>query len=130
MGTEYTFYDYIDADNDGSNVINSWLHNDGSASKAFFDQIIPYLEESPPPWMSKYTEKMRGKWKGFIEIRKTGSVQYRLLGQMRGRKIYLVACAIHKAPYYLTTVTPNKALLRIEQMDKNPTKYRRYHVYN
>lgn len=129
MGTEYTFYDYIDADGDGINAINNWLHTDGKDSKAFFDQVILHLEASPPPWMSKYTKMMHDDWKGFIEVRKTGSIQYRLIGKMIGRNIYLVACAIHKDQYFYTTVSARLAIERVKQMVVNPSKYRRYHDY-
>lgn len=129
MSKEFTFFDYFDADGNGSNVINDWLHNNGKDSKAFFNQIIPHLEESPPPWMSKYTKFMRDDWQGFIELRKTGSIQYRLIGKMIGRYIYLIACAIHKDQYFNATVSPKVASERVKQMVVNPKKYRRYHDY-
>jgi hypothetical protein len=130
MGREYTFYDYIDADGGGSNVIKNWLNGPGKDAKAHFTNIMPYLESLPPPWMNKYTTLMRGEWDGFIELRKTGRVQYRLLGQMIGRDIYLVACGTHKDQYYTTDVTPQTALTRVSQMINNPAKYRRKHEYH
>lgn len=130
MDTEYTFYDYIDADGDGSNVIKSWLNGAGKDAKAYFTHIIPYLESSPPPWITKYTTLMRGDWDDFIELRKTGKVQYRLLGKMIYRNIYLVACGIHKDQNYITSVTPATALIRVSQMITNPAKYGREHEYN
>ena len=130
MGTEYRFYDYIDADGDGSNVIKSWLNGEGKDAKAHFMQIMPHLESSPPPWKTKYTKLMKDEWDGFIELRKTGKVQYRLLAQMRSRNVYLVACGIHKGQNYTTDVTPEKASVRVSQMIDNPAKYRREHEYN
>src|SRR4030042_4423938 len=108
MGSEFTFYDYIDADGSGVNVIERWLNGDGKPAKAFFTMIIGQLEASPPPgtrdsvWRRPYTTLMKGKWDGFIEFRKTGSVQYRLIGQMEGRNVFLVACGIHKGQNYKT----------------------------
>ena len=136
MGSEYTFYDYIDADGDGSNVIKSWLNGDGKDAKVYFTMIIGQLEASPPPrtadsvWGEPYTKLMKDDWDGFIELRKTGGVQYRLLAQMQGRSIFLVACGIHKGQKYITDVSPQTASRRVEQMIDNPTRYRREHEYN
>ena len=128
MGKEYTFYDYIDENE--NNTIRNWLNGEAKDVKARFTEIIPHLESLAPPWMTKYTTLMKGEWDGFIELRKTGTVQYRLLGQMRGRNVYLVACGIHKDPYLKTDVTPEKASTRVSQMIDNPAKYRRKHEYN
>ncbi|MFC1845793.1 hypothetical protein ACFLYM_00060 [Chloroflexota bacterium] len=48
MGNEFTFYDYIDADGSGSNIIWDWLNGDAKEAKAPFNLIIGYLEASPP----------------------------------------------------------------------------------
>jgi hypothetical protein len=136
MGSEFTFYDYIDADGDGTNVIKSWLSGDGKDAKAYFTMIVGHLEASPPPrftdsvWKKPYVEPMKREWSTFIALRKTGRVQYRLLDKMIGRSVYLVACGIHKGKNYETDVTPQTALIRISQMINNPAKYRREHEYN
>ena len=136
MGSEFTFYDYIDADGGGDNVIKNWLNGDGKDAKAYFTTMIGNLEASPPPgvtdsvWGYPYTKVMKGRWKGFIELRKAGSVQYRLLAQMIDRSVFLVACGIHKGKNYTTDVTPRTALSRVTQMINNPARYRREHEYN
>lgn len=136
MGNEFTFYDYIDADGDGTNVIKSWLNNDGKGSKAYFIWLIPHLEASSPPgakdthWVKKYVKNMDKEWDGFIELRKTGSVQYRLIGQRRDRDVLLVASGIHKDQNFRTTVSPRTASNRVNQMVNDSTKYRKEHEYN
>jgi hypothetical protein len=139
MGSEFTVYDYIDADGDGANVIRSWLNGDGKLAKAYFTMLIPRLETSPPPgskgsvWGGKHTkfmENKREKWYGFIELRKLGKVQFRLIGRMQDRSVFLVACGIHKGHNYDTDVSPQTALSRVTQMINNPTRYRRNHEYN
>ena len=136
MGSEFTFYDYIDADGGGTNVIRSWLNGDGKPAKAYFTMMIPRLEASPPPgskdsvWGEPHTKLMKDKWHGFIELRKLGSVQYRLIARMQDRSVFLVACGIHKEPKYRTNVSPQTALSRVTQMINNPAKYRREHEYN
>ena len=102
MGSEFTFYDYIDADGGGANVIKDWLNGEGKPAKAYFTTMISHLEASPPPglrdsvWHDPFTKTMKGEWRGFLEIRKTGRVKYRLLVKMEGRSVFLVAHAIHK----------------------------------
>ena len=139
MGIEYSFYDYIDADGDGSNVVKRWLNGDGKLAKAYFAMLIPRLEASPPPgfkdsvWGGKHTKLMenkKGRWYGFIELRKLGKVQFRLIARMQNQNVFLVACGIHKGQNYITDVSPQTALRRVEQMIDNPTRYRREHEYN
>ena len=136
MVSEFTFYDYFDADGGGDNVIKSWLNGEGRPAKAYFTNMISLLEASPPPraadsvWGEPYTKLMRDDWHGFIELRKTGGVQYRLLAQMRDRSVFLVACGVHKGRNYTTDVTPETALSRVTQMINDPARYRREHEYN
>ena len=137
MSSEFTFYDYIDADGDGKNVISGWLNGDGKPAKAFFTVKIGQLEASPPPrfrdsvWKYPYVIPMKYEWDGFIELRKeAANVQYRLLGKMEGHSVFLVACGIHKGQHYKTDISPQTALRRVDQMKNNPSKYRREHEYN
>ena len=136
MGNEFTFYDYIDADGSGTNVISDWLNGDGNAAKGRFAVIIPLFEASPPRgfqdsvWREPYVKHMHGDWEGFIELRrKAKRVQYRILGQIDDRSVFLVACGTHKGDY-TTDITPQAALERVNQMKSNPARYRRKHEYN
>lgn len=136
MGSEFIFYDYVDADGDGSNVIKCWVNGEAKSAKSFFLMVITTLAASSPPrangtfWTPKYAKMMKGEWRGFWELRKTGSVQYRLLARIVGRNVFLVACGIHKGQNYTTDVSPQKALVRVHQMQTNPAKYRREHEYD
>ena len=136
MTKEYTFYDYIDADGDGSNVIRSWLNSEAKAAKAYFGELIHNLEVSSPPgaansfWKRPYAAPMKYEWDGFWEFRKKAKkIQYRLLGQMRYRDVYLVAYGTHMGKY-VTDITPQTALIRVSQMIDNPIKYGRKHEHN
>jgi len=130
MGSEFTFYDYIDVDAGGANVIKSWLNSDGKAAKAHFTMVIGYLEGSlPANWPIKYVKPMKREWNGFRELRKTGSVQYRLIGKIVGRTVFLVACGIHKDQYFTTDVTSQTASSRVAKM-MGDARYRREHEYN
>jgi hypothetical protein len=134
MGIEYTFYDYIDADGSGANIIKDWLNGAGKPAKAHFTNMIGNLEASPPPgfidsvWHKPFTEVMKGQWDGFIEIKKRGRIQYRLIAQIQGRNVFLVATGFHMGSYE-TDVTPGTAKERVAQMMNNPARYRREHDY-
>ena len=88
MSNVFTFYDYIDAN--GINVIKGWLNGDAKLAKNYFNILIPRLAAVAPgaegsAWHYPQTKMLKDKkerWKGFIEIRKEGNVQYRLLVQM------------------------------------------------
>jgi len=133
MTKEYHFYDYIDADKGSVNVINTWLNNEAKDSKFHFNQVIKHLEASTPPgtqgtfWIKKYAKRMKGDWKGFWEIRRqVKNVQYRLMGWMNGREVFLVAYATHKEDY-LPIISSTTAKNRVRQIIDNPKKYRRNH---
>jgi hypothetical protein len=44
--------------------------------------------------------------------------------------MFLVAHGIHKGQNFITDVSPQTALNRVDQMKNNPGKYRREHEYN
>jgi hypothetical protein len=133
MGSEFTFYDYIDADGGGANVINDWLNGNGKRAKAHFNRVIGYLENSSPAgsqdsvWRDPYVLHLHGEWKGFIEIRKKADgVQYRLIGKIENRNVFLITWGYHKGSWE-TEITPQTGEDRITQMNNNPARYRREH---
>jgi hypothetical protein len=71
---------------------------------------------------------MKGDWKGFIELRKRGRIQYRLIAKIENRDVFLVATGFHKGSYE-TDITPGEGKERVELMKKNPAKYRRKHDF-
>lgn len=133
MGTEFTFYDYIDADKGRVNVTNDWLNGDGKRAKAHFNSMIRNLEGSPQAgskdsvWDPPYTLPLRGEWKGFREIRKkVDKIQYRLICKVEDRDVFLVTWGFHKGSWE-TDITPQTGKDRVSQMNNNPAKYRRDH---
>jgi hypothetical protein len=133
MGIEFTFFDYIDADGCGDNIIKSWLNHGGKPAKAFFTRMIGYLEASPltgqeySVWQSPYVTFLHGDWDGFIELRKEmQKIQYRLIGKVEGRNVFLVTWGFHKGTWE-TDVTPQTGKDRVVQMKNNAEKYRREH---
>jgi hypothetical protein len=140
MGSEFTFYDYIDADGDGVNVIKNWLNGEGKPAKVRFIMIMHHLEASQPPgfqgsfWKPPYAKLLKNKkgekWGGFIELRVTGKVQYRLIAKLEKRSVFLIATGIHKDQNWYTDISPQTARLRVVEMTNDPAKYRREHEYN
>jgi hypothetical protein len=135
MGSEFTFYDYIDADGGGANVIKDWLNGDGKQAKAHFNRMIGYLENSSSAgsqdsvWRNPYVWHLHGEWKGFIEIRKkVNRVQYRLIGKVENRNVFLITWGYHKGSWE-TDITPQTGKDRVTQMNSNPARYRREHDY-
>lgn len=138
MGKEFTFYDYIDSD--GINVIRKWLNGEAKPVKGWFIVIMNHLEASLPPgfkgsfWQPPYAKLLKNKkgeiWSGFIEIRKTGKVQYRLIAKMAERSVFLVASGVHKDQNWNMDISPKTARLRVVQMINDPIKYRREHDYS
>jgi len=135
MGNEFKFFDYVDSDGDGTNVIKGWLNGGGRQAKAYFNRMIPYLEASPPAgsvdsvWHAPYTWPLHNEWKHFVEIRKkVQRVQYRLIGKVEGRNVFLVTWGFHKGRWE-TDITVQTAMERVAQMINNPARYRREHDY-
>ena len=135
MDKEYIFYDYVDADGTGRNVIKDWLDGDGRLAYGHFTRMIPILEATPPgsgTWGDPYVEVMVNKrhrnWDGFIALRKKKDV-HRIIGKRIGRAVYLVATGIHKGNQrYKTDVSPRTASTRVDQMIAG-AKYRSEHEY-
>jgi hypothetical protein len=136
MSCEFTFYDYIDADGTGTNIINDWLNGAGKQAKAHFNRMIDYLEVSPPAgfqysfWVPPYVLPLKGQWGGFKEIRKqVAGVQYRLICKVEDRNVYLITWGYHRGSWE-TDITPQTGKERVTRMKDNPGKYRRWHDSN
>jgi len=134
MGSEHTFYDYIDADGSGDNVIKSWLNGKGKDAKAGFILIIGQLEASPPGgmedsvWKPPFVKPLTSEWKGFIELhKKVNKIQYRLIGKKIDRSVFLVTSGLHAGQGWLPDIPPKTAQIRVDQMTTNSVKYRRDH---
>ena len=86
MGSQYTFYDYINAQ--GENEILQWLHNVGGRGKngikfrAAFTERLLGLEGTPQvDWSRPPAAVLHGDCAGLYEVRKEiKNVQYRLIG--------------------------------------------------
>ena len=80
MGSEFTFYDYVDES--GVNTISAWLKSLGAKGYAKFDTRILNLEATPKgQWRRPGVDTLSKECGGLFEIRvKVDRVQRRLLG--------------------------------------------------
>ena len=128
MGSDFTFYDYLDADTGGENIIHSFLNGQTKRVKAWANSMIRHLEASPlSTWSEPYTKKLTGEWGGFFEIRKQGkNTRVRLVFKIEKRDVFLVATGFHRSKWEVS-ITPNQAMQRVRQMTEHPELYRRPH---
>lgn len=131
MGSQFTFYDYVD-DQD-VNMIYEWLHGDGARSRATFNQWIANAEAAPPGsglWSPPFWSPMKGRaWKDLYEMRKTGSIQFRLIA-CRGpgdRAITVLAGGWHKGKIYTPHNLAQLAQDRKTAVFDNPNAHREAH---
>lgn len=128
MGTEFTFFDYIDAS--GDNVIRAWLQQQGVKVEAKFDNWIKYLEATPRgSWTRPLVDTLSGDCQGLIEIRVgLAKVQYRLLGfhGPNRKEVTLVLGAKEKERRLDPPSACQQALLRRDEILADPTRRKRH----
>lgn len=132
MGSEWTFYDYVDAR--GVNVISGWLNGHGPRVKAKFVQRVKYLEATPPgQWKRPEVAPLAGECTGLFEIRAlVANVQRRLLGfynQDRWREATLVVGAVERGGKFEPASTCEVAQHRRHRVEVDPDRHRRLHDY-
>lgn len=79
MGTEYTFYDYME---EGRNLIHAWLQELPRPVKAKFNKWLLHLEGvGPGKWKRGLVDTLTDDCDGLFEIRVQRSrINYRILG--------------------------------------------------
>lgn len=81
MGTEFTFYDYKEGDD---NLIRSWMNSRDvpKGAKQKLNRRLLHLEALPKgEWKRPFVDTLTGVCDGLFELRASlGGIQYRLLG--------------------------------------------------
>ncbi len=79
MGTEFTFYDYVEKE---ENLIHAWLQELPKSVKAKFTNWLLHLEGvGPGEWKRPLVDTLTGDCDGLFEIRVERSrINYRILG--------------------------------------------------
>ncbi len=131
MGSEFTFYDYVD--DDATNVIATWLEGHGPKAKARLNNIIANLAATPKgQWTRPTVDTLKGDCTDLFEIRaKVEGVQLRLLGfhhQGPFKEVTLVFGATEKGNKFVPVSTCRQAQERKQRAIHNPGSHRRLHV--
>jgi len=130
MGSEFTFYDYLD-DNE-QNVIASWLSNEREVSKKArvkFTKGLLNLEATPIPWpIGTFFKMLDQQCAGLFELRVPLDKQYRILGFHLGRTPTLVHCFVKRGGR-VPVIHCAKANERKAQVLAEPVKRRTEHKH-
>ena len=129
MGSEFTFYDYVD----GTNVIRPWLDDLPLAVKVKFEHALLHLEAlGPGDWTRPQVDTLTDEdCAGLFEIRaKKSRHQYRILGchGPGDRSPTLLHCFI-KPGARVPPAECRVACRRRDQLLRNPSRHREEHVY-
>ena len=129
MGSEFTFYDYVDGDR---NAIRDWLYDEREVSKkarAKFQNGMLNLEGWPPPWPERpYYARLDGQCDGLFELRVPLDKQYRILGFHFGRTPTLLHCFV-KSGARVPPAECERANAKRARVMADPAKYRVEHYY-
>ena len=131
MGSEFTFYDYID--DEGRNVVYDWLHTLPKPARVKFTKWLQHLEATPRgQWSRPQVDTLDGHCAGLFEIRVAVSrLQYRILGSDTDREDNeptLLHCFV-KTGKKVPHKDCDHALLRKAEVEANPHKRRVEHNY-
>ena len=131
MGSQFTFYDYVDGQ--GENVVYSWMSGIPKTAKGKFDARIRYLEATPPgQWGtgSRLVDTLTDEGcEDLFEIRvRYRRVQYRILGTHSGRRPILLHCFV-KPDSRVRIEECNRAKRKLDLATADPTRHRVEHVY-
>lgn len=129
MGSEYTFYDYMEG---GVNVIQVWLNGIPTGARVKFNTRLIHLEATPPgQWARPFVDTLDGHCAGLFEIRVPLShQQYRIIGSHMGadRTPTLLHCFIKRGDK-VPKVECDSAKEIKNKVLANPAMYRVEHNY-
>ncbi|MDA0768846.1 MAG: hypothetical protein O2821_01320 [Chloroflexi bacterium] len=138
MGSEVTFYDYVNSS--GENEISQWLRDVGGGGKdsirvkARFTNTLLHLEgDYPTNWKRPSVDSLHGSCHGLFEIRhEISRIQYRLIGFHGPDKG--TATLIFGAKEVGGNFEPRDTCERAQGVralvESEPVKYRREHDYS
>lgn len=130
MGSEFTFYDYIDGE--GRNVVYEWLGQIPIAVKVKFNNRLLHLEGTKVgQWTRPLVDSLDGHCAGLFEVRSSrAGQQYRILGAHMGseRKPTLMHCFIKK-DQKVSEKDCDTAFERMAEVEADPTNRRVEHNY-
>ena len=129
MGSEFTFYDYVD--DEGRNVVHRWLESIPKGAKAKFNNRLLHLEGTPAGgWTRPLVDTLDGSCDGLFEVRVSLSGrQYRILAfHTPDRKPTLLHCFI-KSGKRVPDAECERARLKKVQVETDAMMHRVEHDY-
>lgn len=133
MGSEFTFYDYME---ERENLVRKWLKLLSAPVQAKFAKWLLHLEATPiTVWRRPYVALLSGHCSGLFEVRvrdpKGSSTQYRLLGcHGPGKQLPTLLYGFIKPGDAVDVTECDRAFDRKELVDADSDKYRELHRYN
>jgi hypothetical protein len=129
MGSEFTFYDYVE----GTNSVHDWLNTLPVSVKAKLNKWLLHLEAvGPGEWKRPFVDTLTGTCSGLFEVRASkAGMQYRLLGcHGPGRFTPTLLHGCTKTDRKVPKSDCDEALARKERVYANAESYRERHRYN
>jgi len=129
MGSEFTFYDFVDGQ--GANIVHDWLERIPTGAKQKFNKWLLHLEATPPgQWTRPLVDTLDDYCAGLFEVRVALSgQQYRILGSHSAdRKPVLLHCFI-KGGKRVPDEECDLANLKKAQVEADPRNHRVEHDY-
>jgi len=126
MGSEFTFYDFVER----TNLIHGWLNTLPIPVKVKFNKWLLHLEGlGPGEWRRPLVDYVCG---GLFEIRTSRNhIQYRLLGcHGPGDRSPTLLHGFTKPGRKVLDVDCNTALMRMELVHADADSYREEHRYD
>ncbi|MBI4298923.1 MAG: type II toxin-antitoxin system RelE/ParE family toxin [Chloroflexi bacterium] len=130
MGSEFTFYDYID--DTGSNTIHSWLNSIDIRAKEKLNKRLLYLEgTSHGNWKRPLVDTLTDDCAGLFEVRaRLQGQQYRILGSHSiGQKTPTLLYAFIKKGDRVPADACQEAFRREAEISSSINKHRVVHNY-
>lgn len=130
MGSEFTFYDFVD--DSGVNVVDQWLQGIPKGAKQKFNKWLTHLEATPHgSWSRPLVDKLSGRCAGLFEVRvKLSRQQYRILAMHTpDQKPILLHCFI-KSGRKVPDEECDRAQAKKAQVDADRAEHTVEHDYD
>lgn len=129
MGSEFTFYDYVE----GTNLVHEWLNTLPVSVRVKLNNRLLHLEAvGPGEWRRSLVDTLTGACKGLFEVRTSREgIQYRLLGcHGPGRREPTLLYGFIKPGKEVLRAHCHKALARKELVYASVGSHREQHRYD
>jgi hypothetical protein len=125
MGSEFTFYDFVD--DSGTNLIHQWLQGIPKGAKQKFNKWLMHLEATPPgEWRRPLVDTVCD---GLREIRVSFGQQYRILAVHTPDRKPILLHSFIKSGRRVPKGECDRARVKKDQVEADPAKHTVEHNY-